>query len=208
MGTAPPNVNANADSRESNPLSALTVASTPWVFTQRHPLNLDGFIGEAKRRGFKLDASVLRELYRHRLLVPFILIQDRRISEPVPRIEEPFPGSSLLVDLRRAREKGNLQDLTLLPFRPHMPFTRRPSFSRRWWNGLVYSWHQLHVLLTLSTTLDNRRHRGRAHDRKVALPAPTASLIQQASLFEGSRWQLQHWKLDTCQSLIPSGCIS
>jgi hypothetical protein len=183
MVTVPSNANASADPRDSKPLSALTVASTPWVFTQRHPLKLDGFAGEAKRRGFKLDASILRELYRHRLLVPFISIQDRRVSEPVPRIEEPFPGSSLLVDLRWAREKGKLQDLALIPFRPHMPFTRRSTFSRRWWNGLMYSWYQLHALLPLSTTLDNRRYRGRSRDRKVALPAPTASLTEQASLF-------------------------
>src|ERR1700761_8201508 len=54
----------------------------PWVFTQAHPLETRTFIDEAKQRGFDLDLTTLRELYRHGLLVPFVEVTYRPVREP------------------------------------------------------------------------------------------------------------------------------
>jgi hypothetical protein len=174
---------ADADLSESATLSARTVMSMPWIFTQRHPLRLSGFASEAKRRGFALDAPVMRELYRHRLLIPLLSAQDRRVTEPAARIEEPIAGSSLLVDLRLAHEQGRLLDLATLPFKPYLPFERRPRYSRHWWNGLVYSWHQLHMLTDLHRILDSRRYKRHGQTRRVVLPTPHPLLVERAQRF-------------------------
>jgi hypothetical protein len=63
--------------------SSVDVAGLPWAFTQSHPLNTSDFISEAKRRGFDFDLSILRELYRHGLVVPFVYVSSRRVG-PVP----------------------------------------------------------------------------------------------------------------------------
>jgi hypothetical protein len=57
--------------------SAVTVASMPWAFTQHQPLDTSKFISEAKRRDFDLDLSTLRELYHHKLIVPFVYVRNR-----------------------------------------------------------------------------------------------------------------------------------
>jgi hypothetical protein len=54
--------------------SAMDVASMTWAFTQQQPIDTADFIAEAPGRGVGLDLPVLRELYRHGLLVPFVSI--------------------------------------------------------------------------------------------------------------------------------------
>ncbi|MGW3959124.1 hypothetical protein ACWED2_04830 [Amycolatopsis sp. NPDC005003] len=164
--------------------SSLVVASMPWVFTQRSPLSSDGFISEAKRRGFDLDTQVIRELYRHRLLVPFVWAQ----NEPDPSLavsvdDEPGRAGTLLTELRLARETGRLRDLASTTFRPHLPFARHARFNRRWWNGFLYSWHQLHVLSIMPWILEGRRNKWRGRELRVTLPAPHEHLIERATEF-------------------------
>ncbi|WP_326955123.1 hypothetical protein [Amycolatopsis sp. NBC_01286] len=162
----------------------MVALASPWVFTQRHPLNLKGFVDEAKARGFDLNAQLVRELYRHRLLIPFASIQDRRTpSQALPKIDEPVGGSSILWAMREAREDGGLYDLGLQPFRPRLPFIRHPHFSTRWWNGLIYSWHQLHILWELRDLLAHRRYRRRGDDFQDVLPAPHSWLVEEADAF-------------------------
>ncbi|WP_410675537.1 hypothetical protein [Amycolatopsis sp. cmx-4-68] len=156
----------------------------PWVFTQRHPLNLGGFVDEAKLRGFDLSTQLMRELYRHRLLIPFASIQDKADpSQALPKLDEPMGGSSILWQLREAREAGQLYDLGMLPYRSRLPFVRQARFSTGWWNGLVYSWHQLHVLTEVGRLLDHRKYRRREHDIIDILPAPHPHLVGQADEF-------------------------
>ena len=50
----------------------------PWAFTQHQPLSTSEFISQAKRRGFDLDVGMLRELYRHGMLVPFVYVSSGR----------------------------------------------------------------------------------------------------------------------------------
>lgn len=180
-------VSANISAVEferSASMSTFKALSSPWVFTQRHPLKLDDFVGEAKRRGFELNTQIMRELYRHRLLVPFASIQDQIVSsQAVPRLDEPYGGSSILWQLREARETGGLYDLGMSPFRPRLPFERQVRFSAHWWNGLLYSWHQLHVLPIVQRLLDNRHHRRRGQDISDVLPVPPVHLVEQADNF-------------------------
>src|SRR5437763_1167506 len=58
---------------------AIRVASMPWVFSQQHPLDTAEFIREADKRGVRLNALALRELYRVALLVPFVTVTSRRV---------------------------------------------------------------------------------------------------------------------------------
>jgi hypothetical protein len=162
--------------------SSLTAVSLPWVLTQRDPLDTDDLIREAERRGFCLDLSTLRELYRHRLLIPFIAVSDRRVAPAIVLSEtEPARASTRLMQLREARSSGKLQDLSTIPFRSRLPFERTHQRSHLWWNGLLYSWHQLHILPELQGVLA-RRWYGRRGERLMArLPIPESSLAQYAA---------------------------
>jgi hypothetical protein len=176
-------MNASASPRHSS-ISTVRVAEMPWVFSQNHPLDTSSFISEAKRRGFDLDLSMLRELYRHALVVPFVYISDRRVGPvPPPVVSEPFPNSSRLAELRSARDKGRLLDLASIPFRPRLHFERQDADPRRWWNGLIYSRYQLLALPELCSVLaTSRRH---LRDRRVIsrLPKPDNFFMIQAARF-------------------------
>jgi hypothetical protein len=132
-------------------VSTLVVAALPWMFTQHQPLNTSGFIDEAKCRGVDLDISALRELYRFRLLAPFFSVNNRAVTSVPQRVgpEPELVGSSMLIEFRYARGKGRLSDLAEGPFRSRLRFYRTDADPRRWWNGLIYSWYQLLVLLEI-----------------------------------------------------------
>jgi hypothetical protein len=94
--------------------TAVDVASMPWVFTQRHPLDTSSFISEAEKRGIDLDLATLRELYRHGLVAPFVELTFRPVRPPyTPDEPEPMVGSSRLMEIRRARTALNFRDLRL-----------------------------------------------------------------------------------------------
>ena len=89
----------------------------PWAFTQRHPLDTSAFAGEVGKRGIELDLATLRELYRHRLLMPFVELTHRPVRVPfTPGEPEPVAGSSRLTEIRQARDTGCLRDLSAVPF--------------------------------------------------------------------------------------------
>ncbi|WP_409463231.1 hypothetical protein [Amycolatopsis sp. GA6-003] len=156
----------------------------PWVFTQRPPLSPEKFISEARRRGFDLNIQTVRELYRRRLLIPFVWVQNEPDpSLAVPNGDGPRPNGTLLTELRLAREAGRLRDLAAMPFRPHLSFARQTRFGRRWWDGLIYSWHQLHLLSTIAWLLEGRRETWRGSKRRVQLPDPGPYLIEEAADF-------------------------
>jgi hypothetical protein len=71
-------------------------------------------------------------------------------TDPAPAaIAEPRSGATSLTELRRARDTGRLVDPEGIGFRPQLRFERRAtraSFSREWWNGLLYSRWQLIAL--------------------------------------------------------------
>ena len=64
--------------------NAIEVASMPWAFTQHQPLDTSAFISEAEKRGVNLDIATLRELYRRRMLIPFVMITHRPVGPPAP----------------------------------------------------------------------------------------------------------------------------
>ncbi len=164
--------------------SSITMLSLPWVFSQRHPLDTSDFIREAERRGFDLDLSTLRELYRHGLLAPLVAIHDRRVGEPIKVAgTEPERAVTRLRQLRMARDGGKLQDLAAGPFRPHLAFERAGAQPHRWWNGLLYSWHQLLSLPRLRPLLTRRRRRRRGGRLLTNLPSPDIFLLGDAARF-------------------------
>jgi len=160
--------------------TAVDVASMPWVFTQRHPLDTSAFASEADKRGIELDLATLRELYRHRLLVPFVELTYRPVRAPfTPDDPEPTAGSSRLTEIRLARNTGCLRDLSAMPFLPRVPFERGRQKSRFWWNGLIYSQHQLLALPLLEDSLRRRTDHKRGTRRIARLPAPHRLLLNQ-----------------------------
>jgi len=164
--------------------SSVDVASLPWVFTQQHPLDTASFIDEAERRGFDLDLCIMRELYRHSLIIPFVYVSDRRVGPvPKPLESEPLSGSSDLTNLRYARDSGRLLDLTTVPFRRKLRFKRREADSRLWWNGLLYSRYQLLVLPELRNVLAHCRRKLRDRQVITRLPASHPNLLEQAARF-------------------------
>ena len=165
---------------EQDGATSVDVASMPWVFTQCHPLDTSAFASEAGKRGIELDLATLRELYRHRLVVPFIELTYRPVRAPfTPDEPEPIAGSSRLTEIRQARNTGCLRDLSVMPFLPRLPFERGRQKSRFWWNGLIYSQYQLLALPVLQDILRMRTYHKRGTHRIARLPAPHGLLLDQ-----------------------------
>jgi hypothetical protein len=119
----------------------------PWAFTQYQPLGTSDFIKEAGRRGVRLELLTLRELYRRKVLEPFVYVNNRQVGPvPAPVSEEPRRGGTLLQQLRYSRDRGRLSDPAGTAFRPRLRFDRpQGRVARGWWNGLLYPWYQLLV---------------------------------------------------------------
>ena len=161
--------------------NAIEVASMPWAFTQHQPLDTSTFIREAEKRGVNLDIATLRELYRRRMLIPFVMIIHRPVGPPAPPTEpEPVFGGTRLMDLRWARDSGRLRDLSATPFMGSIAFERGTQKSRGWWNGLIYSWHQLLVLPQLEQVLAERTYQKRGQRLIARLPIPDLILLDRA----------------------------
>jgi hypothetical protein len=163
--------------------SSADVAGIGWAFTQNEPLSTGEFISQAERRGVFLDTGRLRQLYRHGVLVPFVYVSGRQVSPPAePPGPEPGGGGTSLQRLRYARDRGRLVDLGLMPFRPRLPFEKPDSVtSRRWWNGLLYSKHQLLVLPLAEPLLDRVTHSRRGDHFLARLPEPDRALAADAA---------------------------
>ena len=157
----------------------------PWAFTQHQPLSTSEFISQAKRRGFDLDVGVLRELYRHGMLAPFIYVSSRQAGpKPEPVGQEPRSRGTSLTELRHARDRGRLSDLAQHPFRPRLRFVRPDGVtSPRWWNGLLYSQYQLLMLPQIERLLARVSHRLRDRHFIARLPEPDHLLAERAARF-------------------------
>src|SRR5450755_552868 len=158
--------------------AAINVASLPWAFTQRQPLSASQLISEAKRRGYDLDPSALRELYRLHLLIPFVYVNSRRVGPvPEPVGVEPQRGGTLLYELRYARDRGRLSDPAVSPFRPRLRFDDRGvGDPERWWNRLIYSHYQLLALPAVQDLLARRTNQMRGSRRWTRLSSPSLFL--------------------------------
>jgi hypothetical protein len=91
----------------SDGATSVDAASMPWAMTQNEPLTVEDFITEAQKRGVHLRPASLRELYCHRLLIPFVQVTTRPVSSPAGQdtAESPF-GGTRITDLRQARDTG------------------------------------------------------------------------------------------------------
>jgi hypothetical protein len=168
----------------SSAVSSANVASMPWAFTQHQPLGTSDFIKEAGRRGVRLELLTLRELYRRKVLEPFVYVNNRQVEPvPAPVGEEPRRGGALLQQLRYSRDRGRLSDPAATAFRPRLRFDRpQGRVARGWWNGLLYSWYQLLVCPELDGLLARltgwRTSRGTVIAR---VPVPGPILLDRAA---------------------------
>jgi hypothetical protein len=159
--------------------TSVDVASMPWAMTQNGPLAVDDFIKEAQKRGFHLRPASLRELYRHRLLIPFVQITTRPVRSPAGQdaAESPF-GGTRITDLPQARDTGRLRDLAALPYQPRLSFEpvkwTWPSNSP--WTGVLYSPYQLLALPELDATLTRQTFHKRGEPSRMARRLPPRSL--------------------------------
>lgn len=165
-------------------ISPIEVASEPWAFTQRHPLDTSNYISEAKKRGVDLEVFTLRELYKHRLIIPFVHITHRPVRPPL-NVRDPShpPGSTRLQNIRWARDTGRLRDLGEIPYLPELAFERKGQKSRFWWNGLIYSHYQLLVTPELQITLSHGRHVLRGGKIGINIPHPNDQLLERVARF-------------------------
>jgi hypothetical protein len=179
----------NGATREGDSIcSSLTAASMPWVFTQHRPLDTGSFIREAKRRGFELDLTALHDLYRYRLLVPFVYVGSRQVANMVNLGDLDLSRDNQhLIELRTGRNKGHLVDLASVPNKPWIKFEEPKRAPRQWWNGLIYSQHQLLALPELKDWLSTRYRyttwRKIIVRERVQPVRPDASLKQEVNRF-------------------------
>ncbi len=117
--------------------SSLIVASLPWVFTQHHPMDTNEFEREARQRGAELNEQILRALYMHRLLIPFVAIRPRRVSDPITESETEPLAAGQRKEFRHARDQERLLDLVTVPCVPRRRFDYLRRAGSEWWNGLV-----------------------------------------------------------------------
>ena len=166
--------------------TAVDVASVPWAMTQNEPLDVAGFISAAQKRGFHLRTATLRELYRHRLLLPFIQITNRPVREPAKpaKAESPFGGTHL-IDLRSARDTGRLRDLVAIPYQPRLSFepTKWTWPTNSPWTGLLYSSYQLLALPELDAMLARQTYHKRGERIIARMPKPSQPLLDRMERF-------------------------
>jgi hypothetical protein len=162
--------------------TAIDVASRSWAFTQNEPLDIAEFVDESKKRGVHLRTPVLREFYRHRLLVPFVQLTHKPVREAAKPDgpESPFGGTRLM-DLRSARDTGRLRDPAAAPYQPRLSFEPTgwswPSSSP--WTGVMYSPYQLLVLPDLEALLAKATYHKRGARIIARLPEPSPVLVDQ-----------------------------
>jgi hypothetical protein len=166
-------------------VSSLEVAALSWVFTQHHPLGTSEFIRKAKDRGVRLDERMLRQLYKQRVLVPLVAVTSTRRTEPRALAQQPEPrsGGTLLTELRAARIGGRLMDPAVQPFQSRLHFTPPRPFMMGWWNGLIYSEHQLAIVPRLPDYLNKSRYSYRDKKLYPRLPEPDPFLRQWATWY-------------------------
>ena len=166
--------------------TAVDVASMPWAMTQNEPLDVKEFIGEAQKRGYHLRTATLRELYRHRLLIPFIQITNRPVREPAEpaEVESPFGGTHL-IDLRLARDTGRLRDLAAIPHQSRLSFepTKWTWPTNSPWTGLLYSSYQLLALPELDAMLARQTYHKRGERIIARMPKPSQPLLDRMGRF-------------------------
>ena len=176
-------------SENNNPEDGVTVSSPevaalPWVFTQHQPLGTSQFMRAAKERGVELDELKLRQLYKRGVLVPLVAVTSTRQTEPRTLAQpEPRSGGTWLTELREARKDGRLLDLITQPFLPRLPFDRPSAARQGWWNGLLYSQHQLAIVPRLPNYLSKCRYSYRDQRLYPRLPEPDPFLRHWATWY-------------------------
>src|SRR6185437_12556088 len=165
-------------------VSSVEIAAIPWVFTQHQPLDANDFIRQAKDRGVDLDLLKLRQLYKVGVLVPLVSLTSQPKSTPVEMSDhEPFSGGTRQDQFRAARAAGQLMDLKHVPFMPRLQFKPPKDCPLGWWNGLLYSHHQLIILPRLDGILARCKYTYRNKQFYPRLPKPDLFLEHRAGWY-------------------------
>ena len=128
-----------------------------------------------------LDELKLRQLYKRGVLIPLVMLTAATQTDPGPVTgPEPAARGTWLMELRAARNDGRLVDLATQPFRPRLPFTAPRDARQGWWNGLLYSHHQLTLLPQLEGYLSRCRYSYRNKQVYPRLPEPGIPLTVRA----------------------------
>ena len=132
-----------------------------------------------------LDPSLLRELYRHGVLVPFAQVRDHRASPPVDLVAPQFAAhNTFLRELLQAARLGRLVDPAMAAYQPRLRFDERHHADRPgWWNGLLYSRYQLLLLPEIDRYLGRAIFRGKLGLPVARLPAADQYLTQLAQRY-------------------------
>ena len=124
--------------------SSLDLLALPFAFTQRSLLTDTAFLGEAKKRGYNLNADMLEWLHRRGVLVPLFRLYSRRVG-PTLEPESGYSVSMNVAYLYEAASEGQLRDAGQTRFRPWP--------TRRIYTGVRFSWFQLLALRYLKPVI-------------------------------------------------------
>lgn len=171
--------------KDSDNASSMQISSLPGLFSQSDPLDSSALIKCAHRRGVDLSELKLRQLYRRGLLMPFVAITSQRRCDPQTYShDEPKARSTLVCELRKARETGRLFDPSDYPFLPRLRFTSSGSDTRGVYSGLLYSRRQLIILPILVDQLAQWRYSYRNGVFYPLLPEPEQHVKDWASSYQ------------------------
>ncbi len=174
-------VRQGLDTNKPQDVSALEVISLPWIATQRRLLDTNDFLRQAKNRGANLNALLLRQLYKHRILIPLVEVTDRRYYEPQVQGHGEPSANGRMLEFRAARNDGRLRDLGTLPFLSRLTFESSKLANNSWWNGLLYSRYQLSIVPFLQPWLGKCKYSYRNKRLYPRLPEPDETLQARAN---------------------------
>ncbi|MDE0268647.1 MAG: hypothetical protein OXI96_06385 [Acidimicrobiaceae bacterium] len=135
--------------------SSLDLLPMPFAFSQRPLLDVNGFIQEAKKRGFNVNRDLLMYLHKIRVLIPLFRIYARKV-EPGVDLYPPKQYSMYRSILYEASLHGQLRDPLQTRFRPWPKSYSRHTLTLH--IGVRYSWFQLLALRGISSVIE-RLHR-------------------------------------------------
>ncbi|WP_160291916.1 toprim domain-containing protein [Acidithrix ferrooxidans] len=169
----------NTNNRQA--VSAPEVISLPWIATQQCLLDTKDFLRQAKERGADLSPLLLRQLYKHRIIIPLVEVTDRRYYEPHDQEHGEPRANGRMLEFRAARSEGRLRDLGQIPFIPRLSFESSRPTNYSWWNGLLYSRYQLSIVAFLKPWLGKCRYSYRNERKYPRLPEPDDTLRTRAN---------------------------
>jgi hypothetical protein len=141
--------------------SSLDLLTLPMPFTQVPILEPDDVVREMGRRGVRLDLSLLEDLHRHRVLIPFYRVRSAGSGSSSAGMDTSrsripnLPGSGLKSRLVIPARDGRVSDPASESFEV-WPRSKPGQIQPDSHNGYYYSRHQLLILEEIRSFVDLR----------------------------------------------------